>query len=98
MQCTGFGASIGHWRHQYGSTCTEFHDCVRTLDLLGFGASQKAPANYDVSIWVAQVYEFWQTFIRQPVVLVGNSIGSLICLAAAAASHLIWIRRIIVSD
>jgi pimeloyl-ACP methyl ester carboxylesterase len=55
------------------------------LDLLGFGASQKAPVNYDVSLWVAQIYEFWQTFIRSPVVLVGNSIGSLICLAAAAA-------------
>ncbi|HAG80079.1 MAG TPA: alpha/beta hydrolase, partial [Cyanobacteria bacterium UBA12227] len=29
--------------------------------------------------------EFWQTFIQQPMVLVGNSIGSLVCLAAAAA-------------
>lgn len=79
----GFGASIGHWRHNMAQLA-EFHT-VYALDLLGFGASQKAPANYDVSIWVAQVYEFWQTFIRQPVVLVGNSIGSLICLAAAAA-------------
>ncbi|MDF0552792.1 alpha/beta fold hydrolase [Kamptonema sp. UHCC 0994] len=79
----GFGASIGHWRHNLAQLA-EFHT-VYALDLLGFGASQKAPANYDVSIWVAQVYEFWQTFIRQPVVLVGNSIGSLICLAAAAA-------------
>jgi haloalkane dehalogenase len=36
-------------------------------------------------LWVEQVYDFWQTFIRQPVVLVGNSNGSLVSLAAAAA-------------
>lgn len=79
----GFGASIGHWRHNLAQLAQSH--TVYALDLLGFGASQKASVNYDVSLWVAQVYEFWQTFIREPVVLVGNSIGSLICLAAAAA-------------
>lgn len=79
----GFGASIGHWRHNLAQLSQG--RTVYALDLLGFGASQKAPVNYDVSLWVAQIYEFWQTFIRSPVVLVGNSIGSLICLAAAAA-------------
>jgi len=53
--------------------------------MLGFGASEKAVARYNVSLWVEQVYDFWRTFIGQPVVLVGNSIGSLVCLAAAAA-------------
>jgi haloalkane dehalogenase len=53
--------------------------------MLGFGASRKACADYKIDLWVDQVYEFWQTFIRQPIVLVGNSIGSLVCLAAAAA-------------
>jgi len=79
----GFGASIGHWRQNL-SQLAESHT-VYALDLLGFGASQKAPANYDVSVWVEQVYDFWLTFIKKPVVLVGNSIGSLICLAAASA-------------
>lgn len=79
----GFGASIGHWR-QNMAALSEFHT-VYALDLLGFGASQKAPVDYDVSIWVDQVYDFWLTFVRKPVVLAGNSIGSLICLAAAAA-------------
>jgi len=79
----GFGASIGHWRHNLAQLSQG--QTVYALDLLGFGASQKAPVNYDVSLWVAQVYEFWRTFIRSPVVLIGNSIGSLICLAAAAA-------------
>jgi pimeloyl-ACP methyl ester carboxylesterase len=52
--------------------------------MLGFGASEKAVTAYTVELWVEQVYDFWQTFIRQPVILVGNSIGSLVCLAAAA--------------
>ena len=78
----GFGASIGHWRQNL-AFLAENHT-VYALDLLGFGASQKAPANYDVTMWVDQVYDFWLTFVGKPVVLVGNSIGSLICLAAAA--------------
>ncbi|NJP11139.1 MAG: alpha/beta fold hydrolase [Leptolyngbyaceae cyanobacterium RU_5_1] len=78
----GFGASIGHWRHNL----TELgqHHTVYALDMLGFGASEKSAAPYGVELWVEQVYDFWRTFVRQPVVLVGNSIGSLVCLAVAA--------------
>lgn len=79
----GFGASIGHWRHNL-EVLGESHT-VYALDMLGFGGSQKAPANYSIELWVEQVYDFWRAFIRQPVVLVGNSNGSLISLAAAAA-------------
>ncbi|MBE9006216.1 alpha/beta fold hydrolase [Fortiea sp. LEGE XX443] len=79
----GFGASIGHWRHNL-EVLGEYHT-VYALDMLGFGASEKAPANYSIELWVEQVYEFWQAFIRQPAVLIGNSNGSLISLAAAAA-------------
>jgi pimeloyl-ACP methyl ester carboxylesterase len=78
----GFGASIGHWRHNI-EVLGEKHT-VYALDILGFGASEKASANYSVQLWVEQVYDFWKTFIGQPVILVGNSIGSLISLAAAA--------------
>ncbi|HEY9858891.1 MAG TPA: alpha/beta fold hydrolase [Candidatus Obscuribacterales bacterium] len=79
----GFGASIGHWRHNL-EVLSQSHT-VYALDMVGFGASEKATANYNAAFWVEQVYDFWKTFIRQPVVLVGNSIGSLICMAAAAA-------------
>lgn len=79
----GFGASIGHWRHNI--EVLGQHHTVYALDMLGFGASKKAPANYSIQLWVEQVYEFWQAFIRQPVILIGNSNGSLISLAAAAA-------------
>ena len=82
MLLHGFGASIGHWRHNL--EVLGEHYTVYALDMLGFGASEKATANYSVELWVEQVYDFWKVFIRQPVVLVGNSIGSLIAMAAAA--------------
>ncbi|MBC7971038.1 MAG: alpha/beta fold hydrolase [Verrucomicrobia bacterium] len=79
----GFGASIGHWRNNLADLAE--HHTVYAIDLLGFGASEKAVASYRTDLWVEQVYEFWQTFIQTPVVLVGNSIGSLVCMAIAAA-------------
>lgn len=79
----GFGTSIGHWRQNLPFLAQ--NHTVYALDMLGFGASRKAVVEYKVDLWVEQIYDFWSTFIRQPLVLVGNSIGSLVCLAAAAA-------------
>ncbi len=77
----GFGAAIEHWRHNI--PCLSEHYRVYALDLLGFGGSKKAATDYSVYLWVEQIYEFWQTFIGKPVILVGNSIGSLVCLTTA---------------
>ncbi|WP_017303422.1 alpha/beta fold hydrolase [Spirulina subsalsa] len=78
----GFGAALEHWRHNI--PILSQNRTVYALDLLGFGASRKATPTYTVELWVEQIYEFWQTFIREPIVLVGNSLGSLVCLVAAA--------------
>jgi pimeloyl-ACP methyl ester carboxylesterase len=78
----GFGGSIGHWRQNIAELA-KYHT-VYALDLLGFGASEKPIASYGIGLWVEQVYEFWQTFVQVPAVLVGNSIGSVISLTAAA--------------
>jgi pimeloyl-ACP methyl ester carboxylesterase len=78
----GFGASIGHWQHNL-----EFlagHHTVYGLDLVGWGSSRKPNICYDIDLWVEQVRDFWQTFIGRPMILVGNSIGSLVALVAAA--------------
>jgi pimeloyl-ACP methyl ester carboxylesterase len=77
----GFGASIGHWRKNLPFFAQ--HRPVYALDLLGFGASEKAAIAYDANFWTAQVHAFWETFIDTPVILVGNSIGSLIALNTA---------------
>ena len=78
----GFGASIEHWRHNLPAIA-EYHT-VYAIDLLGFGASRKADTEYSADLWTEQVHDFWQTFIGVPVILVGNSIGSLVCLNATA--------------
>lgn len=77
----GFGGSMGHWRQNI-EELAKYHT-VYAIDLLGFGASEKPVAPYGIGLWVEQVYEFWQTFVQVPTVLVGNSIGSVISLAAA---------------
>lgn len=78
----GFGASIEHWRNNLRAIA-ENHT-VYALDLLGFGASRKADTDYSAALWTEQVHDFWRTFIGVPVILVGNSIGSLVCLNATA--------------
>ena len=78
----GFGASIGHWQHNLEFLTT--HHTVYGLDLVGWGGSRKPDVKYDIDLWVDQVYDFWQAFVGQPMILVGNSIGSLVALVAAA--------------
>ena len=78
----GFGASIEHWRHNL-PVIAQYHT-VYALDLLGFGASRKADTEYSAALWTEQVHDFWQTFVGVRAILVGNSIGSLVCLNASA--------------
>ena len=78
----GFGASIEHWRQNLPVISQQY--TVYAIDLLGFGASRKADTKYSVGVWTEQIHDFWQAFVGEPVIIVGNSIGSLISLAAAA--------------
>jgi pimeloyl-ACP methyl ester carboxylesterase len=91
----GFGASIGHWQHNL-----EFLALDRTVygvDLVGWGGSRKPDISYNIDLWVDQVYDFWQTFIGQPTILIGNSIGSLVALVAAARHPEMAVTTIMVS-
>lgn len=74
---------MGHWRRNMFELAR--HHSVYALDLLGFGASEKADTSYSIELWVEQIYDFWQAHVKVPAVLVGNSIGLIVCLAAAAA-------------
>lgn len=76
----GFGASIEHWRNNIPEIAQ--NHTVYAIDLLGFGASRKADTEYSAALWTEQLHDFWQSFIGVPTILVGNSIGSLVCLNA----------------
>jgi haloalkane dehalogenase len=77
----GFGAALEHWRGNLEPLSAD-HPCY-AVDLLGFGGSQKAAAPYGVTLWTAQMAAFVETVIGEPVVVVGNSLGSLVALHLA---------------
>lgn len=58
------------------------------LDLLGFGKSDKPVLAYNMELWRDQVADFLAEFVQEPVVLVGNSLGSLTCLMVCALPSL----------
>jgi pimeloyl-ACP methyl ester carboxylesterase len=55
---------------------------VYAIDLLGFGDSDKALLDYSIELWRDLVVDFAQEFAGQPITVIGNSIGSLVALAA----------------
>ncbi len=77
----GFGASGIHWRYNVKDLGARHP--VYTLDLLGFGASEKAATTYGLELWLEQVFDFWQSIVGQPMVVVGNSLGALVGLMLA---------------
>jgi pimeloyl-ACP methyl ester carboxylesterase len=91
----GFGASIGHWRHNLPVLSQQVE--VFALDLLGFGASDKPRSRLDgepetadsvrycFDLWAEQVRDFVSERLPpgRPLHLVGNSIGGLVALNAA---------------
>ncbi len=75
----GFGASIGHWKKNIAVLAAGGYR-VYAIDLLGFGASGKPALDYTLELWQEQIKDFWQEYINQPTVFVGNSIGALLSL------------------
>jgi pimeloyl-ACP methyl ester carboxylesterase len=87
----GFGASLGHWRHNLPVIAGQ--QPVYALDLLGFGASDKpSDVSYTFETWSAQVLAFVREVVGKPAVLVGNSIGCIVALQAAVDAPE-WVQR-----
>lgn len=82
----GFGASSGHWRQNIPVLAQHFR--VYAIDLLGFGGSAKpAPGgevSYTFETWGRQIVDFCQEIVKSPAYLIGNSIGCIVALQAAA--------------
>ncbi|OKH19293.1 alpha/beta hydrolase [[Limnothrix rosea] IAM M-220] len=78
----GFGASIEHWREFIPLVAGDRP--VYSIDLLGFGGSEKAHLDFGVPLWVGQLNYFLETIVSEPALIMGNSIGSLV---AAVVAH-----------
>eukprot|EP00775_Hariotina_reticulata_P013508 gene13508-13633_t len=82
----GFGASSGHYRKTIPYLAQQGFK-VYAIDLVGFGASDKPVVQYTIELWADLLVDFMAEFMAGvPTVIVGNSIGSLSCLAAAASA------------
>lgn len=91
----GFGASLKHWRYNI-PVLSQYHT-VYALDLLGFGASKKVYTDYGIDLWTQLVADFWHSFIKQPCIIIGNSIGSLIALNTIAQHPHIATKLVMIS-
>lgn len=90
----GFGASIAHWRRNI-PTLAQSHT-VYAIDLLGFGASDKpAGFQYTMEAWAQLILDFLNEVVQRPTVLLGNSVGSLACVIAAAESSQSLVRALV---
>ena len=86
----GFGASKNHWRNNQ-EFLGKFFNCY-SIDLLGFGESSQPSATLDYEfpknnevkycfdLWANQISDFCNEVIREPVFLIGNSIGGIVSL------------------
>lgn len=79
----GFGATHAHWRNNIPALAEQGYK-VYAIDLLGFGASEKPALDYSLELWETLIYDFWQSQICQPTIVVGNSIGALLSLMLLA--------------
>ncbi|WP_346290515.1 alpha/beta fold hydrolase [Sphaerothrix gracilis] len=88
----GFGASLQQWRDNL-TPLSQYHP-VYAIDLLGFGGSEKAATRFGTDLWVEQIIDFWQTWLGQPTILLGHSLGALVALAATT-THPEMVDRLI---
>lgn len=86
----GFGGSINHWRKNIVALEATGELRVFAIDLLGLGASAKPTSSevtYSIDLWADLVGDFLNAMeitAKDPRwTLIGNSIGSLVSLAAS---------------
>ncbi|KAL9186192.1 hypothetical protein ACHAXT_005430 [Thalassiosira profunda] len=90
----GFGASTVYWRETMAVLEGEGYN-VHALDLLGQGRSSKpyteeedANVEYSINLWGEMVDDYARHHELENVVLMGNSIGSLVALSAATGDFI----------
>nr|GEV90955.1 pheophytinase, chloroplastic [Tanacetum cinerariifolium] len=90
----GFGASVAHWRRNIPTLAQT--STVYAIDLLGFGASDKPVGfQYTMEAWAQLISDFLNEVVQSPTVLIGNSVGSLACVIAAADAQNSLVRGLV---
>jgi pimeloyl-ACP methyl ester carboxylesterase len=70
----GFDSSLLEFRRLL--PLLQFEREIWAVDLLGFGFTERLPGlNYSPQLIQAHLYQFWQTMIQRPMVMVGASMG-----------------------
>ena len=85
----GFGGNADQFRYQMPAFAEAGHNTY-SIDLLGYGYSDKIdPSVYDVNSvynfenWADQLQQFIEEVVKQPCVIMTNSVGGLVGLQAA---------------
>ena len=85
----GFGGNADQWRYNLPEFSKEGYDTY-AIDLIGYGYSDKpSPKDYEVNElynfenWADQTIDFVNNVVKEPVVVVSNSVGGLVALQAA---------------
>lgn len=91
----GFGGCIGHWRKNIPVLAERYR--VYAIDLLGFGAAPKPAMRYTFELWGQQLSDFCQQVVTQPATLVGNSVGAIVVMQAAAMSPAIALSTVAIN-
>ena len=87
----GFGANLNQWRHNLPALSQVAP--IYAIDLLGFGDAEKAATLFGAELWAAQVADFIQAVIGQPVAMVGHSLGALVALTVTH-HHADWVKQL----
>ena len=90
----GFGCSTTYWRSTIDTLEKDGRYEVHSLDLLGQGYSAKpSSVTYTINLWANQVDDYIQHITASckdeddDFIIIGNSLGSLIALAAATKDY-----------
>ena len=85
----GFGGNADQWRFNLPALAQGGHTAY-AIDLMGYGYSDKpSPKDYAVNElynfenWAGQTCQFVENSVKEPVVLVSNSVGGLVALQAS---------------
>ncbi len=89
------GNALDDWREQVPVFSAHYN--IFLVDLPGFGASSNEAADYSPDNYVRYIHFLHQTYIEQPVIVVGHSMGAVIGLQFAA-QHVDSVDRVFAAN